>query len=190
MLLGYTATKVPSSPKNLTWFTRPFLLVRGWYLGMHCWFNVMAHKPCHRLLFHERGKQNSYELIFSWLWVSVMHGLTWGEVNYCAWFALSMSSLPLSVLVGSCHALTSAVFVPRASFMPTLHSGSSPSWTWKRAGHSHARNYPRTFSLHEIFKCTHLKIYGIWPQTDIHTHNLHKCSHASVGLVQARPNKF
>ena len=32
------------------------------------------------------------------------------------------------------------------------------------------------------------KIYGIWPQADIHTHNFRKCSHASVGLVQARPN--
>ena len=25
-------------------------------------------------------------------------------------------------------------------------------------------------------------------QTDIHTHNFRKCSHASVGLAQARPN--
>jgi len=32
------------------------------------------------------------------------------------------------------------------------------------------------------------KIYGIWPQTDRHTHNFRKCSHASVGLAQARPN--
>ena len=29
------------------------------------------------------------------------------------------------------------------------------------------------------------KIYGIWPQADIH-----KCSHASVGLAQVRPNKL
>ena len=26
-------------------------------------------------------------------------------------------------------------------------------------------------------------------QTDRHTHNFRKCSHASVGLAQARPNK-
>ena len=37
------------------------------------------------------------------------------------------------------------------------------------------------------------KIYGIWPQADIHTHihtytQLPQCSHASVGLAQARPN--
>ena len=32
-LLGYTVTKVPGSPRSSTWFTRPFLLVRGWGLG-------------------------------------------------------------------------------------------------------------------------------------------------------------
>ena len=40
------------------------------------------------------------------------------------------------------------------------------------------------------------KIFGIWPQTDrqtyihtdIHTHTRAQCSHASVGLAQARPN--
>ena len=28
-----TVTKVCASPRNSTWFTRPFLLVRGWGLG-------------------------------------------------------------------------------------------------------------------------------------------------------------
>ena len=32
-LLGYIVAKVCASPRNLTWFTRPFLLVRGWGLG-------------------------------------------------------------------------------------------------------------------------------------------------------------
>ena len=32
-LLGYTVAKAPASPRNSTWFTRPFLLVRGWGLG-------------------------------------------------------------------------------------------------------------------------------------------------------------
>ena len=32
------------------------------------------------------------------------------------------------------------------------------------------------------------KIFCIWPQTDIHTHARAQCSHASVGLAQARPN--
>ena len=33
------------------------------------------------------------------------------------------------------------------------------------------------------------KIYGIWPQASKHTHTLPQCSHASVGLAQARPNE-
>ena len=33
LLLGYTVAKVCASPRNLTWLTRPFLLVRGWGLG-------------------------------------------------------------------------------------------------------------------------------------------------------------
>ena len=32
-LLGYTVAKAPATPRNSTWFTRPFLLVRGWGLG-------------------------------------------------------------------------------------------------------------------------------------------------------------
>jgi len=32
-LLGYNVAKASASPRNSTWFTRPFLLVRGWGLG-------------------------------------------------------------------------------------------------------------------------------------------------------------
>ena len=32
-LLDYIVAKAPTSPRNLTRFTRPFLLVRGWGLG-------------------------------------------------------------------------------------------------------------------------------------------------------------
>ena len=32
-LLGYIVAKACASPRNSTWFTRPFLLVRGWGLG-------------------------------------------------------------------------------------------------------------------------------------------------------------
>ena len=32
-LLGYNVAKGCASPRNSTWFTRPFLLVRGWGLG-------------------------------------------------------------------------------------------------------------------------------------------------------------
>ena len=43
----------------------------------------------------------------------------------------------------------------------------------------------------KIYTCS-FKIYGIWPQTSKqaskHTHACAQCSHASVGLTQARPN--
>ena len=121
--------------------------------AMHCWFNVMAHKPWitaefvdHGLLFHERGKQN-------------LHGLTWSKLNYNAWCVLSVSSLPLSVMVRSCHACLNLSRL--LSFTPTLRSGSrlSPSPTWQQT-----ENIACT-SLHEILKCAHL-----WPQTDRHTY--------------------
>ena len=83
-----------------------------------------------------------------------------------------MSSLPLSVMVHSCYACATR------SFTTTLLSGSSPSPTIDPS--------PR-FSLHEIFKHAHLKfmVYG-----RKHTHAHSQCSHASVGLAQARPNYF
>ena len=53
----------------------------------------------------------------------------------------------------------------------------------------HRRDSGLAISHARVFmKYLNAKIYGIWPQTDIHTHNFRKCSHASVGLAQARPN--
>ena len=68
----------------------------------------------------------------------------------------------------------------RVSFTLTLRSGSSPSPTID----------PR-FSLCEILKHTHLK-FTVWPQASkqASTHARAQCSHASVGLAQARPNKL
>ena len=42
----------------------------------------------------------------------------------------------------------------------------------------------------EIFECAHLKftVSGRSKQTNKHTHTSAQCSHASVGLTQARPN--
>ena len=80
---------------------------------------------------------------------------------YCLWAAcpcLSWSAVAM-------RALTWVVFVPRASFTPTQHSGSSPSstqqWEW---------HIPCTKGLHEIFKYAHLKftVYG-HKHTYIHT---------------------
>ena len=75
-------------------------------------------------------------------------------------------------------ALTWVVFVPRASFTPMLRSGSS----------LYRRMHKSMFSLHGIFKFSHLKftVYG-HKQTDRHTHKFRKCSPSSVGLTQARP---
>ena len=33
MLLGYNVAKLCASPRDSTWFTTPFLLIRGWDLG-------------------------------------------------------------------------------------------------------------------------------------------------------------
>ena len=48
---------------------------------------------------------------------------------------------------------------------------------------------PTELDLRNIKIYTHsFKIYGIWPQASKHTHARAQCSHASVGLTQARPN--
>ena len=41
-LLGYIVAKACTSPRNLTWFTRPFLLVRGWGLGTRLGSHVIV----------------------------------------------------------------------------------------------------------------------------------------------------
>ena len=43
MLLGYTVAKALASQRNLTCFTRLFLLVRGWGLGMRL---ALSHVDC------------------------------------------------------------------------------------------------------------------------------------------------
>ena len=48
---------------------------------------------------------------------------------------LSVSSLPLSVMVRSCHACVKLSRLRSSGFTLTLHSGSSPSPTRQWAGH-------------------------------------------------------
>ena len=55
-LLGDTIAKVCASHRNLTWFTRPFLLIRGWGLGTrlwcsewHCYYIYMIRKGITKL---------------------------------------------------------------------------------------------------------------------------------------------
>ena len=79
MLLGYTVAKAPASPRNSTWFTRPFLLVRGWGLGTRLaiprllfafpiihntqeWKAALEHSLCewHQVDTGERGLTSKY----------------------------------------------------------------------------------------------------------------------------------
>ena len=129
---------------------------------------------CHCLLLrHERGKQyfvqpflRSVKLlrlhVTLKLWaefVALMHGcrlcMDLPEANsttvrdlYCLW--------PDCL----CHACV--IFVPRASrrrcTLAVAFTDATAGWAYRVL----ARNYPRTFGLHEIFKCAHLKftVYG------------------------------
>ena len=104
-----------------------------------------------------------------------------------AWFVPSVSSCPcLSWSAVAMRMLTWAVFVPRASrrccaLAVALH------WCDSGLGLLHAWNYPTTFSLHEIFKCSYLK-FTAYGRKQTYIHNFCKCRHTSVGLAQARPN--
>jgi len=117
-----------------------------------------------------------------------MHGLTWILCVICT--VCEQPALVCHVMVGSYHAYV--VFIPRASFMSTLRSGSSPSPMWQQAGPIACTKLPVDVqSSWNIYMCS-FKIYGIWPQRDrqTYTHNFRKCSHASVGLAQACPNNI
>ena len=107
-----------------------------------------------------------------------MHGLTWSELNYCACqdlYCLWAACPCLSWSAVAMCALSSFLGLPsrrRCALAVALHrrdSGLDPL---------HARNYIQ--SSWNIYMRL-FKIYGIWPQTDKHTHNFRKCSHASVG---------
>ena len=95
------------------------------------------------------------------------------STSYCRHdlYCRPVSSLPLSVMVFSCHACVNlrVVFISWAlrrhcTLAVALHRHNSG------LGISHARKHLRTFGLHEILKCAHLKftVYGR-KQTDIHT---------------------
>ena len=137
---------------------------------------------CHRLLFHERGKQyfvaasssvneatkgtHTLSLNFTlelWgeflalIWVSIMHGLTWSVLSQLQCVICTVSSLPLSVMVCSCHACV--VFVPRTSFTLTLRSGSSPSPTCDSELVAYCHERARMVSWNIYIRS--FKIYGM-----------------------------
>ena len=106
------------------------------------------------------------------------------------WFVLSVSSLPLSVMVRSCHACVNLSRLRSSGFTPMLYSGSSPSPMRQQAGHIACTELPEDVRSSWNIQMRSFKIFGIWPQTDIHTHNFHRCSHARVGLVRLTPVNF
>ena len=78
------------------------------------------------------------------------------------------------------------------SFTATLQSGSSPSCSFSRLLLSFLLKYiSAAWTCHhrKIFDCAHLRftVSGRCKQTNKHTHTHAQCSHASVGLAQARP---
>ena len=161
--------------------------------AMHCWLKCHGTQAmdnsriCHRLLFHERGKQYfvllrlhtrfnytshwSYELSFSHLWMSIMHGFTWSELNYwrdlyCLWARRNLSlALSRSTVVEEDRENSMIIF--RIKFEFEVHTCTS-----------------------KFCKSADLKFpvsgRSIYSQIDRHT--CAQCSHASVGLAQARPN--
>ena len=138
---------------------------------------------CHRLMFHEHGKQYFVQPFLRSMKLLRLHTrfntevMSWishayecrscmdlPEANsttvrnlYCLWAAcpcLSWSTVAM-------RALTWVIFIPQASCWCC-----APVVGLRRRGSTlgllHARNYPRTFGLHKIFKYAHLKftVYG------------------------------
>ena len=93
---------------------------------------------------------------------------------------MSSLSLPLSVMVRSCHACVDFVLgLPsrrRCALAVALHRRDSG------LGLSHGRNYPRMFSLHELFKCAHLIKFTVGLYGRIQTY-VHTTSANAVTLV-------
>ena len=65
-LLGYIVAKVCASPRNSTWFTRPFLLVRGWGLGTRLGW-VVPHSLCSCIVRHFRVCKGGGVVTYLWL---------------------------------------------------------------------------------------------------------------------------
>ena len=64
MLLGYSVAKVCTSPRNSTWFTRQFLLVRGWGLGTRLIINDQ------KIKFKKPTRLSAFIFMYGTLWDS------------------------------------------------------------------------------------------------------------------------
>ena len=136
---------------------------------MHCWFNIMAHKP---------WITAEFVIIYCSMSVVSKTVMSWFSCAYQCRLCMDLPEVN-STTVHDLHCEQPAL-VCHGPQLPCVNFLGLPSrrrcalavalhGRGRGLGISHARNYPRTFSLHEIFKCTHLKIYNIWPLTDIHT---------------------
>ena len=91
-------------------------------------------------------------------------------------FVPPLSGLPLMV----------GIEAQTRSMLPRVgHWRCTWAWQWLKTCFVHE------IDLCEIFECADLKftVYG-YKQASKHTHARTQCSHASVGLAQARPNKY
>ena len=135
---------------------------------------------------------------FNWTshWFEVMRWICWGyecrlcmdlhvpETNsvtvrdlYCLWAACPFLSW---FTVAMC-ALSWIVFVPRASHQCCALAVALHQLMWQRAGRNACIKPPEDVrSSWNISMCS-FKIYGIWPQADIHT-----CTYTQLPQMQSR----
>ena len=121
--------------------------------AIHWWLNVMTHKPWITAEFvtiycscmsvvsntscshsvNEATKATHYTEVISW--DSRAYGCHYAWTYLKRTQLLSVSSLPLSVMVCSCHACVNLSRLRSSGFTSTLHSRCSPSPTRQQAGH-------------------------------------------------------
>ena len=134
--------------------------------AIHCWFNAMAHKPwitaefvtvCSSMSvvsntscshFFDQWSYWGYTHAFTKLHTKVMScayecrlcmRLTWSKLNCRAWFVLWAARPCLSWSAVAMRVLTWVVFIPWASFMLKLRSGSTLHRRDSGLGILHAR---------------------------------------------------
>ena len=105
----------------------------------------------------------------AWTYTWCMICTVWAAYPCLSWSAVAMRANPNPWVV----------FIPWASFTPTLRSRSSPSSMRQRAGHIACTKLPKDIQSSWMHS---FKIYGIWPQTDRHIY-IHTTSANAVTLV-------
>ena len=109
----------------------------------------------------------SYELNSSCLWTSIMHGLNWSELNYCAWvYCLWVDCPCLSWSAVAMRALTWVIFVPWASHRCCALAVALHWHNMQQAGHIACR---RMFGLsdRDDLRVSNLATLACWPVNGI-----------------------